>query len=216
MISKEIEKVIDNANDGHLFIINDFIEYGNYDTIKKTIQRIVNKGKLHIITNGIYMKPQFSKLTNSYISCSPYELAECIARKYGWDIIPTGEIALNYFRLSTQVPAVYIYSSSGPYRTYVVNYSNIFFKHTSSKKLFNMPKMVQYLIQAINYYGKDRFDDDSKRILSKYVDYNTIIESLEYAKTVDKWIYDLIKEIKVIKDNEKDNKFEAGIIKGSN
>ncbi len=60
--------------------------------------------------------------------------------------------------------------------------------------------MVQYLIQAINYYGNENFDDKAKKILASNVDDEIINDALTQAKSVDKWIYELIKELKELKN----------------
>ena len=65
-----------------------------------------------------------------------------------------------------------------------------------------MNKNVQYLIQAINFYGKDNFDDKSKKILASNVSEEVIDTALVQSKSVDNWIYELIKELKEIKHND--------------
>ena len=202
MISKEVECRIDNMKDGSVFIFNDFIDLTNYENIKKIMQRLTNKGVIVKVLDGIYMKPKYSILLNEYLPCNIFELSECIARKFGWDIVPTGEVAVNYFGLSTQLTQIYTYSSTGPYKKYNVDGKIISFKHSSTKKMFNMNKNVQYLIQAINFYGKDNFDDKSKNILATNVDEKIINDALIQAKSVDNWIYELIKELKEIKHND--------------
>ena len=166
------------------------------------MQRLTNKGTIVKVLDGIYMKPKYSNLLNEYLPCNIFELSECIARKFGWDIVPTGEVAVNYFGLSTQLTQIYTYSSTGPYKKYNVDGKIISFKHSSTKKMFNMNKNVQYLIQAINFYGKDNFDDKSKNILAANVDEKIINDALIQAKSVDNWIYELIKELKEIKHND--------------
>ena len=202
MISKEVECRIDNMKDGSVFIFNDFIDLTNYENIKKIMQRLTNKGTIVKVLDGIYMKPKYSILLNEYLPCNIFELSECIARKFGWDIVPTGEVAVNYFGLSTQLTQIYTYSSTGPYKKYNVDGKIISFKHSSTKKMFNMNKNVQYLIQAINFYGKDNFDDKSKNILAANVDEKIINDALIQAKSVDNWIYELIKELKEMKRND--------------
>ena len=202
MISKEVECRIDNMKDGSVFIFNDFIDLTNYENIKKIMQRLTNKGIIVKVLDGIYMKPKYSILLDEYLPCNIFELSECIARKFGWDIVPTGEVAVNYFGLSTQLTQIYTYSSTGPYKKYNVDGKIISFKHSSTKKMFNMNKNVQYLIQAINFYGKDNFDDKSKNILATNVDEKIINDALIQAKSVDNWIYELIKELKEIKRND--------------
>ena len=202
MVAKEVELRISNSNDGALFILNDFLDLANYENIKKIIQRLVTKGVILKVLDGIYMKPKYSKLLNEYLPCNIFDLSECIARKFGWDIVPTGEVAINYFGLSTQLPQIYTYSSSGPYKKYDIEGKKINFKHSSTKKMSKMSKDVQYLIQAINYYGKENFDEISKKELSKHVDKKIINDALIQAKSVDNWIYELIKELKELKHND--------------
>ena len=202
MYSKMIEKMIDDKKEGTLFIINDFKGVSSYETIKKVVQRLVLRGKLEKVIDGIYMKPGYSEKWNINVSCNIYELAECIARKNGWDIVPTGELAVNYFGLSTQLQAKYIYVSSGPYKSYQYGNNEISFKHTASRKLFNMSKMVQYLIQAINYYGKDNFNDEAISIINNNVSDELIDTALKEAVMVDAWIYEIIKRIKEYKNSD--------------
>ncbi len=202
MYSKDIENIIDNKEDGELFIINDFLSITSYENVKKIIQRLIKKNKLEKIIDGIYMKPKYSKTWDMKISCNIYDLADCIARKNGWDIIPTGEVAINYFGLSTQLQSKYIYVSSGPYRNYEYEGNSIYFKHTASKKLFNLSKNVKYLIQAINYYGKNNFDENAYNILKKTVSDELVNLALEEAVIVDSWIYNVIKKIKEYKEND--------------
>ena len=199
MVSKEVELRIDNLKDGSIFILNDFIDITNYENIKKIIQRMINKGIIIKILDGIYMKPKYSSLLNEYLPCNIFDLSECIARKFGWDIVPTGEVAINYFGLSTQLPQMYTYSSTGPYKKYNIDGKIINFKHSYTKKMFSMDKMVQYLIQAINYYGRENFDGKSKKTLATNVDEKVIDDALTQAKSVDHWIYELIKELKELK-----------------
>ena len=188
--------MIEEEKAGTLFILDDFKKIASYDNIKKNLQRLTLKGKLEKIIDGIYMKPNFSNTWNMYIPCDIYSLAECIARKNGWDIVPTGEIAVNYFGLSTQLQAKYIYVSSGPYKIYEYDGNKIYFKHTASKKLFKLSKNVQYLIQAINYYGKDKLNEDAYNVLSKSVSENLVDEALNEAIIVEEWIYDSLIKIK--------------------
>jgi len=203
MISKDIEQRINNLKDGSLFILSDFLDITNYENSKKTIQRLINRGMIVKVLDGIYMKPKYSILLNEYVPCNIFDLSECIARKFGWDIVPTGEVSINYFGLSSQLPQTYTFSSTGPYKKYDIDGKIIIFKHSSTKKMYNMSKSVQYLIQAINYYGKENLNNKSKKVLAANLDKKIINETLIQAKSVDHWIYESIKELKELKGNDK-------------
>lgn len=78
-----------------------------------------------------------------------------IAEKFSWKIAPSGEVALNYTGLSTQVPNEYIYITDGEYRQYLYRGKKIIFKHTSNRNIFSYPNELIILIQAIKALGKD-------------------------------------------------------------
>ncbi len=157
--SKKIEEKIDNADFGSVFIISDFTDLANYDTARKTLSRLENNKKIKKIYRGIYYKPKFSKLLNEPVAPNISNVAEAIARNYGWSITPSGETALNLLGISTQVPGRYSYISSGPYRSYTIGNSKIEYVHRNDKDINSKSYQTRLIIQAIKSIGKDRIND---------------------------------------------------------
>ena len=87
--AKEIQKRIGAAPDGTIFIVSDFSDVADSETIRRNLNRLVQAGTLRRILKGVFEKPKFSKLLGefvaaevtavwSYISDGPY-------KTYEWD-----------------------------------------------------------------------------------------------------------------------------------
>ena len=61
IVSKEIENIVSQSKRGKLFFVSDFLQYGNYDTVRKTLQRLVTKGVLIRITKFIHHTKHYWK-----------------------------------------------------------------------------------------------------------------------------------------------------------
>ena len=180
---------------GSIFSINNFTIYGKYDTIKKALIRLEDSKKIIRIIDGIYTVPRYSKLTNELIPPSISEVANHIAEKYGWSIVPTGDACLNYLGLSTQMPAHYEYISDGPYRRYEVLGFTINFKHSTNKEVKNISYKSAVIIQALKSIGKENIDEAViGKVREKLSDEERKTLLLECSK-VTAWVFECIKEI---------------------
>lgn len=63
---EKIKNVIKQSNPGIIFIASDFVNIANNVVIKKTIT-LNKRGFINRISHGLYMKPEYSKLTNKLI-----------------------------------------------------------------------------------------------------------------------------------------------------
>lgn len=186
---------IDKFNRGSVFISNDFFDIADYETVRSTLNRLVNSGNIIRIMNGIYYKPEYISLINEYEAPSIDEVANAIARKYNWTIAPSGNTALNILGLSTQVPAKWTYISDGRYVEF--NFNNIFieFKRRNNGDISNMSKIVATVIQAIKAIGKDKITDHQIEILRNKLSKEEKSELLYKGKTTSAWVYRIIKRI---------------------
>ncbi len=96
-------------------LLNDFFTIADYETVRKTLNRLVNDEYIQRIINGVYYKPKYIEAINEYKAPNIDEVAHAIARKYNWTIAPSGNTALNLLGLDTQVPAKWTYISDGRY-----------------------------------------------------------------------------------------------------
>ena len=83
-------------------------------------------------------------------------MALALARKFRWNIQPTGMAALNALGLSTQVQARYAYMSDGPNRQYRIGKSDLIFLHTAFRDSgFKLP-VSSLLVEGLKVLGPER------------------------------------------------------------
>lgn len=190
-----IQKTINEYPDGRVFIVSDFSDTSTYDNVRKILIRLENEGEIRRILPGIYDKPAFSEILQEKSAPDINAVAEAIARKNNWTIVPNGNTALNLLGLSTQVPANWEYLSSGESKSYEVGNRSINFIHRADKELNGMSKKTALIIQAIKALGIENITEE---VISKLKIKTTAEEKqklLAEAKPTTNWIYEIIKKI---------------------
>jgi hypothetical protein len=143
----------------------------------------------------VYDIPEYSTILKEYGAPSINEVAQALARAHNWKICPSGTSALNYLGLSTQVPAQYIYVTSGPYKTYSIGNTELVFKHTNNRLIYDTSADTAILIQAIKALGKGNITQmHQKKIKEKY-DESKIKKILKESKHSSAWIFESIRKI---------------------
>ncbi len=144
---------------------------------------------------GVYDYPEYSNFLDEYIAPSPNDVAQAIARNYGWTIVPFGDTALNLLGLSTQVPAIWVYVSDGAYKKYEFNSVKLSFKKTTNKELTGLSSKTALIIQALKALGKENVDKKVVKIISKKLTMKEKQNLLIESKYSTSWIYEALKEI---------------------
>lgn len=199
-INKKIEDIM-TKNTGEIFSINDFYGLGTKNTIKSVLYRLNEEDKITRLIDGLYTKPNYSEILKEYSYPDANALAEKIADKFSWTISPTGDTALNYTGLSTQVPNEYIYISDGPYRQYDYRNKKILFKHTSNRNITSYSKELSILVQAIRALGKDGIGEEELKKLAVFA--QNIKEDLKRdTLKLPFWVQEILEKIQEI-NNEK-------------
>lgn len=191
-IRDKLEKIEPNC----LFGVKDFLDCGTYDAVRKYLIRTADKNIIKRLIDGVYYIPKYSKLTNELIPISIDHVAHYLADRYAWQIVVSKELALNYLGLSTQVPAKYIYLSTGPYRNFKINDVDLLFKHTANRYLLNLSDKTSLLVQAIFGLGKENINDRDIKIIIDSFSKDEIDKALNECKNVPIWVYETIKEIR--------------------
>jgi len=79
---QEILNRIENFESNQVFIANDFFDIAGYETVRSTLNRLVEDKVIIRIMKGIYYKPKYIELIGEYEAPSVNEVANAIARKY--------------------------------------------------------------------------------------------------------------------------------------
>lgn len=200
-LALKIEDIM-KSNKGKIYSINDFYELGTKNTIKSILYRMNEEKKITRLIDGLYVMPEYSEILQEVSYPDTTEIVDKIAEKFVWKISPTGDLALNYTGLSTQVPNEYIYISNGPYREYIIKEKKIIFKHTANRNIDFYSKQFSILIQAIKAIGEINLTNNEISKLAKYSK-NISDEIKKYSYNLPFWIKKVLDKIEELND-EKD------------
>lgn len=187
------------------FSCYDFTDLESYKAVSKCLERLEDSKIIIRIIQGIYCLNRFDDVLSLPILPSIDDVVSCLSRKHVWFICPTGVTALNIMGLSTQVPASYIYHSSGPYKKYLIYGTPVIFKRTMSRELISYSNKTLLLIQCIKEIGKDNITDDEILILKKRLSQNEKRIALQETTAVQSWIRKIIVLICEDNNDEKNN-----------
>jgi len=192
--NKILSRIYGNGR-GYSFTSFDFIREFKDNNIDKALSTLTKEGKIRRITRGIYDYPKYSELLQQVSSPDIDAVAQAYARKFNWKIEISGESALNYLGLSTQVEGNYIYLSSGPNRQYQIDNTTLTFKHTALKNIGFKYKESSLLVQALKALGENHTDATVKEKLASWLNLAVCNKVLKDTQTATTWIYETIKEI---------------------
>jgi hypothetical protein len=193
---EQVKKRLLDATAGAVFIPSDFFDIAEAVKINKCLNRLEESGTLRRIMRGIYVKPRFSELLNKEVPPRMDDIAKAIARNYGWTIVACGDTALNMLGLSMQVPAVWVYVSDGPYKSYEIDGMSMKFKHTDNKNELNsISYKAALVVQALKALGQENITEKELRGISKMLTKDEKGQMLDETKRVTAWVYELIRKI---------------------
>ena len=148
VIEAKVASKLEKLPKGSVLFVDDFLDYGSSESIKKALLRLKEKGLLVRLAHGIYLYPKTDKELGILFP-STEEIAKAIARRDKSRIVPTGVQALNKLGLSTQVPMKVVYLTDGATRSIKVGKRTITFKNTSPKNLLAQGEISSLVIQAL-------------------------------------------------------------------
>ena len=197
--TEKIRERVASADAGTLFVMTDFADIAPNNAANRVVLRLVSEGKMRTIMRGVYQKPRMSAFLGECEEPSSDEVASALARKNGWTICPNGDTALNLLGLSTQVPAVWKYLSSGPYKTYAYGGGAIAFTHTANRMINSLSAQSALIVQAFRAMGERHVHSTVlKRLCGRYT--NAQLDEMEReTRNVTDWVHTKIAEMKEMK-----------------
>lgn len=191
-ITKKVFSRIYGHGRGWAFTQNDFFDLGEKDSIAQTLSRAAKKGTIRRLMHGLYDYPRYSQLLDKHIPPEMEQVAGALARKFRWTIIPEGSTALHILGLDTQVPAHYIYFSSGPNREYDILDRKIRFIHRKTSHTAIADHYAASLVQAIQSLGQGNVTNQHRQQLSALRTAQQYRNIVRNTRSVTAWIHDEI------------------------
>ncbi len=194
-ISTKIENTIKQSDKGKVIFISDFSELDNYDTVRKSLQRLVKKELIIRISKGIYYYPKKDEILG-ILYPSIEEIGKAIAKRDKARIIPTGAFAQHLLGLSTQIPMNVIYLTDGSARKIKIGKQTIVFKKTSPKNLSYENQLSSLIIQSLKSKKENNITEKEKQILKEIIIKSGKQKEIEKdIKNAQVWIRKIILQI---------------------
>jgi len=178
-----------------VFSAQDFLDIAEYNTVRQALLRLEKDGKIQKLMRGLYYHPAYSSLLEEYEAPSMNKTAEAIARKFNWNIVPTGDTALNILGLSTQVPAKWEYYTDGPYHSFKIGNLSLDFKHRNNREISGMSADTAMVIQALKSIGRDRITDEVLSAIRRRFDEDSLQVMLQESKQSSMWIHEAVRRM---------------------
>ena len=188
-------RVIQRTGRGWVFSQRDFARLGSRDAIDKALQRLVQRGTIRRTIRGVYDYPRFSTLLDLELSPDTDQVAQALARKFGWRIQPSGPAAQSIIGLSTQVPARIVYLSDGPDRSYQIGKTPLIFEHTALKEAGFKHRESALIVQGLKSLGAGRITPQVIAKVRDWLDPGLRRQVLADTETATGWVYAAIKQI---------------------
>lgn len=187
VIESKVAEALKELPKGSILFVDDFLDFGNSESIKKALYRLKEKDLLIRLAHGIYLYPKKDK-DLGVLYPSAEEIAIAIAKRDRARIIPTGVQALNKLGLSTQIPLKAVFLTDGAARSIKIGKRTITFKKTSPKNLLAKGEISGLVIQALKSIGQHKIENDMliKLLTSLKKEKKEII--LHDAKLAPAWI----------------------------
>ena len=180
---------------GTAFSASDFLDIADANSVSQALFRIEKDGRIRRVINGVYDKPAYSQLIQEYGVPRVDKVAEALARRFNWNIAPSGDTALNILHISAQVPNSWEYVSDGPYRDYMIGNVPLKFKHIMPREINGYSPITVMIIQGIRAIGKGNMTQEQADRFSSVITEEDRDTLLKEARTASGWIYKEVKRI---------------------
>jgi hypothetical protein len=185
----------------------DFFDVAEKEAVSQVLSRAARKGMIRRLTHGIYDYPAFSKRFNPQLPPQMDRVARrlwcrrssmvalAFARKFQWSIVPDGATALHSLGLDTQVPARFVYLSSGPSRVYDILGRPLAFVHRKTAHTTISDHFAATIVQAIEALGREGIDYAVRTHISRLRSATEFRKIVKDTRSVTAWIHDEIMTI---------------------
>ena len=165
-LKSQISGLIDAAEPEQVWVPTDFAQLGSRDAIDKTLQRMVQAGKLRRIDRGLYDRPTVNSLTKRPTTPDYRSVVQAIARRDHLRLLVDGMTAANDLGLTNAVPARVTIHTDARRRAIQLDKLTIEFKQTAPSRLYWAGRPAMRIVQALHWL-KDTLTSERSLILNK-------------------------------------------------
>lgn len=144
----------------------DFLDFGDRDTIDKTLQRLAQAGEIRRIERGLYDRPRTSSLTGAPTAPDYRQIIAALARRDQTRMLVDGMTAANDLGLTNAVPARVVIHTDARRRAIRLGNLTIEFRKTAPSRLYWAGRPAMRVVQALHWL-KDMLPVDHQQIVRR-------------------------------------------------
>lgn len=165
-VSRLVAQQVRRLPKGRPFSIRRFAALGSGNAVYKAFAQLVSRGELVRAYPGIYMRPKRVQYVG-WIVPSQKETVDLIAKQSRHALQIHGANAVRRFGLSTQMPMVEIYYTSGASRKIRLGKSETWLVHAPPMALQYPGTKVGMAVSAMFYLGKAGWDTSCASVIKQ-------------------------------------------------
>ncbi|MFA7081077.1 MAG: DUF6088 family protein [Bacteroidales bacterium] len=177
---------------GEILFVSDFSHLNDDLAVTKMLSRLVHEERLERIANGIYLKAKRTDFGSLIPSLD--EIAHAIARRDKVKIFPSGNTALSMLGLTTQVPMVAEYITTGSPRTIKIGKRKIVFYNSTPKNFEYKNEVIHLVVVAMKKIGQKNIRDEDIEVIERLLSDKNIEYWKEDIQLAPVWIRKIITE----------------------
>ena len=183
-----------------VWTVNDFLDLGSYDAVRKTLQRLASADDIRRVDDGLYDRPQINRLTRQSNPPDPRQVIDAVARRNQIRVLVDGMTAANDLGLTNAVPAKIVVHTDARLRPIHLGNLTISIKPTAASKLFWAGRPAMRLVQALHWL-RDTTDLQTlsaqvRALLRRLPDADQVRTDLaDGLPTLPAWMQDLLRPI---------------------
>lgn len=180
-INQRITQQIKGLPRGKPFSTGRFLTLGSRSAVDKSLSRLVEKGVIERVTQGVYVRPKSNRFVGS-VKPDMNKVVDTIAKSNGETLQVHGAEALRRFKLSTQVPTEPIFYTSGSTRILKIGELQVRFVHATWRKLQLAGKRSGLALSALWFMGRDGLNQGIVEQVCSALDAEELRELLAVSK----------------------------------
>ena len=193
-IDTQIARRVQRSAGGAVFTPASFTALGTRAAIDKALQRLVAKGALRRLSQGLYDKPRHDKLLGT-LWPSVDDVVQALVGKHKLRVQPSGVYAANLLGLSEQVPAKVVLLTDGVSRMVRAGPMQIALKRTSPRNLAAANRLSGLVIQAFKSLGRDHITPQRLAHLRKMVPASERARLVKDLDLAPGWMRPMLREL---------------------
>jgi len=167
---QKILKTINTHGRGWAFCARDFMPELKRSDIDTALFHLAKEGKIRRVMRGIYDFPMFSAILDRQTAPDLEQVAAAIARNLQREMQPTGNAALNYLNISSQIPAQYTFLWNGRSQDFRIGAQTIRFRSAAKRDFTPRLPESRMLVQSLRALGTGSMDAEIKTVLKRRFD----------------------------------------------